>query len=120
MDRDVWTKHYKKLILAYNKPMNVEQMGVYYEALHTYSGLLVGEAVDALVKDRPHWPHVADVRDKISSILASKIYEPATCARCEGNGFVAADQQEHFGITYEYVQRCPLCRPAKAYPRSAA
>jgi hypothetical protein len=112
MERQAWASHYKKLTLAYNKPMNQEQMGVYYEALHTYSGMLVGEAVDALIKDRQHWPPVADVRDKITSILASKTYEPATCAMCEGNGFAASAPQEHFNLKYEYVKRCPLCRPA--------
>ena len=114
MERDVWTKHYKKLLLAYNKPMNVEQLGLYFDALQTYAGTLVGEAIDLIVKGRQHWPTVADIRDKIGSILASKTYTPASCGMCDGNGFVDAPPQEHFNLTYQYVKRCPMCRPASS------
>lgn len=116
MDREMWSKHYKRLAVAFNKPVNGEQAAIYFTALESLPGAIVALAVDDVIKNRPHWPHASDIREKATSILAGKEYTPPECERCGGNGWVDAESRQSNGHTYQTVRRCPLCRPRTLEP----
>lgn len=119
MDKDTWNGHYKRLLKAYNKPYDAEQAGIYFTALESLPGGIVGLAADELIKSQRFWPHASDIRDEASSILAGKTYVAPECARCGGNGWIEAEPRENYGLTYATVDRCPLCRP-RVTPQQAA
>ena len=110
MDRETWNGHYKRLLKAYNKPYDGEQAGIYFDALESLPGGMVGLAADELIKVQRFWPHVSDIREKASSLLASATtYEAPECPRCGGNTWVDAAPRVKWDREYTTVDRCPHC-----------
>jgi hypothetical protein len=114
MERQFWAVQYKKLLTAYNKTMNAEQLAVFYDGLESLPGPIVAEAVDALIRERSQWPRVSDIRDKVTSLVAGRTYAPSKCDVCHGDGWITAPSQYHFDqpVAYQYVRRCPQCYPS--------
>lgn len=110
MDKDTWATHYKRLTTAYNKPINAEQAGIFFTALESLPGGIVGLAVDEHIKNRPAFPHASDLREKAASLLASKTtYEAPECPRCAGNTWIDDEPREKWDRSYATVRRCTVC-----------
>lgn len=109
MSRDEWAGHYRRLLTAYGKGPNAEQAGIYFDALQSLPNGIVEQAVTEIIRARGSWPHVSDIRERSSSLLASKTYEPPVCLRCGGNLWIPSEPRQFDGRTYETVRRCPDC-----------
>lgn len=117
MDRDIWAGCYQQLLSAYGKSLDVEQAGVYYEALETVPNAVVQRAVKAVMKESKFWPSIAAIQEAcnvLSREMAAPVWE-GRCAECHGDGWVDAEDLVQWGNTYRQVRRCPSCRPGVAH-----
>jgi hypothetical protein len=73
LDRDTWADSYRKLAIAYNKPLSAEQAGIMFDGLSDLPLSRVHAAVLRVIKTAKHFPSVAEIREMCST-LASEEY----------------------------------------------
>lgn len=136
MEKATWLVEYKRLLTAYNKAANPEQMGIYFDTLRAYPGPCVSAAVTGAIAAAKSWPSAADLVERTRGVLALHDRPLATCDVCNNSTWI-----EHFcaGVTapnaqtrptpvdrsqwcgrdwvhvdHGFVSRCYQCRPSHA------
>lgn len=87
MDKDTWQREYGRLVTAYGKARNSEQMGVYFAALSRYPMTAVVEAVTAAIRESRGWPSAAELAERAHAYLAGHQAPAAMCDVCHGDKF---------------------------------
>lgn len=88
MEKTTWLTEYKRLLTAYNKAANPEQMGIYFDALRSYPGPCVSQAVTAAISTAKTWPSAADLVERVRAVLALHDRPLATCDVCHNSTWV--------------------------------
>ena len=78
MDRDTWAGLYRKLTIAFNKPISGEQAGIMFEALQDLPNERMHEAITRTIRTSKHWPTVADLREQTQAVAVAEYRNSAT------------------------------------------
>lgn len=87
MDRETWAREYRRLLTAYNRTSNAEQIGVYYAALSGTPTVCVVEAVTSAIRESKTWPTVADLVERARLARPDHTAPASICTVCHGNRF---------------------------------
>jgi len=129
VERETWAREYIRLCSAYGRTPNMEQAGVYFDALGSFPASCIGEAVTGAIRESRGWPTAADLAERARQVRADKFSAPAgACDVCHGSGWVfssgqptgyqlppgrrGADAPAPVAWTPEYARRCWQCRGA--------
>lgn len=85
MEREAWVREYRRLLTAYNKSPNNEQVDVYFAALSTYPSVAISEAVTGAIRDSRGWPSAADLVERARTYLAGHQAARPRCDACHGD-----------------------------------
>ncbi len=116
MDAETWFDCYTKLVKNFNRVVDKDQRGIYFDALKGVPGPTIRLAVQHAIRDAKHWPNVATLREYCTGATRDVSAPPSMeCQECHGDRWVEAPPLHANGLTYEnVVQRCLTCRPAGA------
>jgi hypothetical protein len=110
MDASTWAVCYGKLLVAYKKEADEDQLKLYYELLQGVPGPVMRLAVDKAIKEEKYWPNPATLRDYCDGAHTSLMLPAMSCRRCGGNTWIDADPIVENNITYRNTaKRCPEC-----------
>ena len=131
MDKPTWQAEYKRLLTAYGKTVNQEQMALYYDVLQSYPGPVVTAAVSAAIRDGRSWPSAADLADRARQSRMSHPVPVGTCDVCHNETWIIlpcagvaasgptepplpVNRREYCGRSYvhadhDYAVRCTQC-----------
>lgn len=108
MEREAWVREYGRLVTAYNKTRNAEQLAVYYAALAHYPNTAVAEAVTVAIRESRSWPSAAELAERASNYLAGHQLPTVLCPVCRGERFTR-HVCERGMVEGQYGKPCPDC-----------
>jgi hypothetical protein len=115
MDAETWWGCYEKLTKAYGKTRDMEQSGVYFDALKAMPGPTIRLAVQMAIRDSKSWPNVAALREYCVQASRENTAPAGVCGECHGDIWVDAPPIHVQDVIYRNVVRpCPQCRPKVA------